>query len=290
MWNTKLCLGTSRKSFRMPLEEQIRLFKRVGFDAFFTDWQPGDDVAALRRVAEEIGIEYQSIHAPSGRTKSIWQSGQEGEAATDELIACLRICKKNHIPLMVAHAYCGFDVAETENERPTEIGLLRFVRLIDEAERLGVRIAFENAEGEEFFTTLMEAFCDRSCVGLCWDTGHELCYNHGRDILARYGGRLFGTHLNDNLGIRDFNGHITWLDDLHLLPFDGITDWHDIADRLNEHAYGGILTFEVSKTNKPGRHENDIYEKMSDEEYVTEAYKRACRVATLRNRRRGDTK
>ena len=48
-------------------------------------------------------------------------------------------------------------------------------------------------------------------------------------MLALYGEKLICTHLNDNLGIKDFEGKTTWHDDLHLLPFDGIADWNKIA-------------------------------------------------------------
>lgn len=44
-------------------------------------------------------------------------------------------------------------------------------------------------------------------------------------MLDKYGDRLIATHLNDNLGVSDFDGKVTWTDDLHLLPFDGIIDW-----------------------------------------------------------------
>ena len=118
-------------------------------------------------------------------------------------------------------------------------------------------------------------------VGFCWDSGHEQCYNRGKDMLGLYGSKLIATHLNDNLGISDNEGRIFWTDDLHLLPFDGINDWKDIAIRLNRCGYNGILTFELLNQSKPNRHDNDKYKKMSVEEYISECYARACRVATL---------
>ena len=72
---------------------------------------------------------------------------------------------------------------------------------------------------------------------------------------------------------------ITWIDDLHLLPFDGINDWQGVAARLVE--CDGPLTFELTTQSKPGRHENDKYARMTAAEYLTEAYSRACRVAAL---------
>ncbi len=159
-----------------------------------------------------------------------------------------------------------------------------FSVVVDEAERLGVKIAFENTEGEEYLAYLMEVFKDRECVGFCWDTGHEMCYNHSTDMMALYGDRILCTHLNDNLGIKYFNGEIIFLDDLHLLPFDGVADWDDIVFRLNKYGFNDMLTFELNTISKPDRTENDFYGRMKINDYLTEAYKRACRVAMLKAR------
>jgi sugar phosphate isomerase/epimerase len=101
-------------------------------------------------------------------------------------------------------------------------------------------------------------------------------------MLASYGDRLFATHLNDNLGISREDGEIFWTDDLHLLPFDGIADWDNIAARLDKWGYSGILTFELTVKSKPDRHENDKYAQMPLEEYIAECYIRACRLAYMR--------
>jgi sugar phosphate isomerase/epimerase len=127
----------------------------------------------------------------------------------------------------------------------------------------------------------MDAFRDSTAAGFCFDSGHELCYNHGNDMLSLYGEKLVGTHLNDNLGIRDFEGKITWHDDLHLLPFDGIADWEGIAKRLAISKPTEYLTFELNLKSKPDRHENDAYFMMPPEEYLSEAFKRASRAASL---------
>ena len=110
-----------------------------------------------------------------------------------------------------------------------------------------------------------------------------MCYNHSKDLLSLYGDRLIATHINDNLGIRDFSGKTTWIDDLHLLPFDGIGDWEGFVTRLDEHAYAGPLTFELNAHHgKPNRHENDLYAGLSPQMFFTLAYMRACKLARLR--------
>ena len=99
------------------------------------------------------------------------------------------------------------------------------------------------------------------------------------DLLGKFGDRLLVTHLNDNLGISRFSGETYWHDDLHLLPYDGIADWDDNIKRLRASKPLEILNFELNRFSKPNRFDNDIYQKLSLEEYYTEAYKRACRIA-----------
>lgn len=277
MYRTKLCLGTNA-GFGLSTEEQIRLFKQAGFDAFFTSY--GEDIAHLREVSESLGMLYQSVHGPYDKVDKMWQKDEEAAIARSELLECVKICADNSIPIIVLHVFKGFG----ESRGPGEAGIENFRRVVEAAAERKVKIAFENTEGPEYLAAVMEAFRDYENVGFCWDTGHELCYNRGQDMMALYGDRLFGTHLNDNLGVRDYEGAITWIDDLHLLPFDGITDWNGVAGRLNRYGYNDILTFELKRESKPGRHENDKYRKMSPEEYVTEAYIRACRVAALKCR------
>ena len=83
---------------------------------------------------------------------------------------------------------------------------------------------------------------------------------------------------------------ITYIDDLHLLPFDGIADWDGIARRLNRCGFSGPLTFELNTLSKPNRHENDGYAALPLEQYLALAYGRACRVATLVERRAADVR
>lgn len=283
MYGTKLCLGTIK--FGLTIKEQIKLFKETGFDGFFVDWTDDTDIRDIKEYADSIGMIFQSIHAPFGRAADMWTDNSDD--AVDELLRCLKDCSENDVPIMVCHTIIGFD-----KHTPNKVGIENYRKIALEAKKVGVKIAFENTEGEEYLRAVMDGLSDCENIGFCWDTGHEMCYNHSRNMLEMYGDRLICTHLNDNLGIRDFGGEITWLDDLHLLPFDGTADWAGIVRRLNLCGYDDILTFELQKQSKPGRHENDVYDDMTVSRYVCEAYKRACRVAALKmndKRNGGDT-
>jgi sugar phosphate isomerase/epimerase len=279
MFRQKMCLNLS-ESFHLPNEEQLKLFKQVGFDAFFPCYTTDEALFTVAKSAQEAGLEIQSVHAPFGYAADVWREGEKGEAALQDLIACVKASGKVGAPIVVIHPYIGFYTGET----PTTLGLSRYEKLVAVAKEANVKLAFENVEGEEFLAAIMEHFKGDETVGFCWDSGHEQCYNWGKDMLAVYGDRLLCTHLDDNLGISRLDGKIYFTDDLHLLPFDGVVDWRDAAKRLNDAGYFGTLTFEMKISNSPNRHEHDGYMKMTTEEYVTQVYARACRFAEIKRR------
>lgn len=277
MYKTKLALGTNNM-FGVSLLEQIALFKECGFDGFFVNWEEGMNIKEIREYADSLGMIFQSIHAPSRKSPDLWEKSEKTAEAIEELLKCVRDCGENNVPIMVCHAIIGYDKVT-----PNEYGVENWRIIIEEAKKIGVKVAIENLEGELYTKALLEAFRDYDNVGFCWDTGHEMCYNH-KDMMAHYGDRILCTHLNDNLGASDFDGRMQFKDDMHLPPFDGIADWENIVHRLNKYGYDGILTFEIKKCNQKGGHEKDAYERMSPVEFICEVHKRACRVAALKLR------
>ena len=61
-----------------------------------------------------------------------------------ELSHFVELCNTLEIPVMVSHVYVGFD----KQCEPTQFGIENYGRVVDYAEKLGVKIAFENTEGE----------------------------------------------------------------------------------------------------------------------------------------------
>ncbi|MBR3817517.1 MAG: sugar phosphate isomerase/epimerase [Clostridia bacterium] len=277
MYKQKLCLALSG-GYGISYEEQIKLFKATGFEGCAIDLSDKNaDAFEIARVAKEENMMISYLHAPFNKSDDMWMDGEIGDVALAELLDCLEICSKLEISVMVVHAFIGFD----SDNIPTSIGIERYGALAVRANELGVKLAIENTEGEEYLAALMKELSDIPSVSFCWDSGHELCYNYGKDLLELYGDKLAVTHINDNLGIRDFDGSITYIDDLHLLPFDGITDWKAVAERIVRCGFDGPLSFELTTRSKPNRHENDKYAAMPIERFVSEAYIRACRVADL---------
>lgn len=269
----KLGLGLDFCMTEIPTEKRIETIAEVGFDAIFCGSGKAGEIAPL---AKKHGLLLQSIHAPFKRIDRMWKDGEEGEDVLAELCRCVDECAENSVNILVSHAWIGFTPVE-----PTELGAERFSRLFDRAASDGVTIALENTEGENHLEYLRDRFASHPAYGFCIDTGHEMCYNRSEDMIEKYGAcrKLVATHLNDNLGIT--GDTVTWLDDCHLLPFDGTADWNSIAKRITATGFDGILTFELKKKSNPGRSANDIYSDLDCKGFLSLAKKRAEKVAGL---------
>jgi sugar phosphate isomerase/epimerase len=275
MYKQKIGISLDHK-YSIEICEILKIIKNVGFEAISPAWKSNADLVQILNTANELGLEVQSLHAPFGKAADMWS--READIYTpvkNELLEIIASCADLKIPVMVVHAWIGFDYKFEKESLYYE----NFDEIVSYAKKKNLQIAFENTEGGEYLGALMEHFENNDTVGFCWDSGHEMCYNYFEDLLAKFGDRLIMTHLNDNLGISRFDGKIFWTDDLHLLPFDGVADWDYNIARLQKSQHMPILNFELSINSKPNRHENDVYMQMTPEQYFTEAYKRACKIA-----------
>ena len=263
----QLILGLGLGFSESPMKE-MELFAQIGWDGFFTGWQSAEELEAYAKKAQALGLCYQSVHAPFHHVDLMWDEGDEGERYTDMLIDCMRDSHGVGVDLVIMHTIKGMDKCT-----PNALGLRRFRRIFTAAEQLGVTVALENTEGEIYLEALMKEFGSSDKVRFCIDTGHEMCYNGSRDMIGRYAQKLVCTHLNDNMG--QTGDAITWLDDSHLMPFDGVADWEGIATRLKAADYTGDLTFELTRKNRPGRTTHDRYAHLDCCGFASLAYEKA---------------
>lgn len=270
--NKSLCLALGMQ-LDVPVADQPELLKNAGFDRFAFDREKrgtSELTELLIKKAEILNLACEYIHAPFYGMDDIWhdESGELAEIMLRDLYATIDDCSNYSVKYAVFHAIIGMD-----NCTPTQLGLERLDDVVDYAVKKNVYLAFENTEGEMYLEAVMNRYKDVSNVGFCFDSGHELCYNYGKDILSKYCDRLFVTHLNDNRGMT--GSELTFYDDSHLLPFDGIADWDGIAKRIKNGNYSGTLSFEVISKGRPTRTDNDIYKGLTAQEYVNKAYSKA---------------
>lgn len=276
--NKNLCLALGMQ-LDVPVVEQPEILKNAGFDKFAFDREKrgtSELTGMLMKKAEKLDLPCEYIHAPFYGMDDIWhdEGGELAEIMLGDLYATIDDCSDYCVKYAVFHAIIGMD-----NCTPTLLGLERLDDVVDYAVKKNVYLAFENTEGEMYLEAVLNRYKDVSNVGFCFDSGHELCYNYGKDILSGYCDRLFVTHLNDNKGMT--GDELTFYDDSHLLPFDGIADWEGIAKRINNGGYKGTLSFEVISKGRPTRTDNDIYKNMTAQDYVNKAYSKAVEFRNL---------
>ena len=272
MMKNKLGIGVMGAGSELTVPQHIDLIKQVGWDAFFTGWDT-NRIGEWAESGAKNGLLYTSIHAPFSREYHLWNGTEEGEQIRDQLIDCVTDCARYDVPVMVLHTMNGF--SPKTPEAPTQVGLDTYARIIEVADRLGVTLAFENTEREEFLAAVMQAFGDLSCVGFCYDTGHEQCYRNS-DMMALYGKKLCHTHFDDNFGVT--GDVITWYDDAHLPMGDGIVDWKRVMQSIRDCGYTGVLTCELTTKNKPERNTHGKYAAMPVEAFYALALDRARKV------------
>lgn len=142
------------------------------------------------------------------------------------------------------------------------------------AEDLNVKVGLENTDSFPDNTQTILALLEISnpeWIGITYDSGHGNIHGSIDDFLEVAKNRLFVLHLNDNHGP---NGPGESGDpDIHLLPFDGSTDWESVIEVIGRSAYSGPLNFEVSYA--------QYKDEMSREEFLDKFVLQASEVARL---------
>ena len=276
-------INFTKFGFECSDADTMREIRAAGFHTFFTSFMSKEDTARFKRIGEEAGLRYESIHAPYRGINCIWEPGEKGDHYVTTLCSVADTCKEFEIPYFTLHCMNvpQFNVDVTGVQRYSELGLDRFRRVVEYAGECGVKACFENVEFPQFeMKCFMDAFRaeGHEALGFTWDVGHEHCYPApGFDVADAFGDLMIGTHIHDNYGQKDAHV-ITWNDDSHLLPFDGTVNFLEVARALKRVGYTGTVTLEVS-----GRAKDSVpyYRGATLASMLSEAHTRAERIALL---------
>ena len=241
--------------YKYSFSEMIKLIKEAGFQSVMTYW--GDeynDTCSPKELEPGIvrnsGLNLENTHFSFTGINNIWKDSLDGQDIFNMYYSYIDNCKTYEIPTAVMHVSSG------ENPPPyNRLGLDRFRRLVEKAEKDCVNIALENTRNPEYLDYIYSNInSDR--LKFCYDSGHENCYTKGANFLAKYGDKLGALHLHDNNGKSD----------QHLLPFDGNIDWKQKILQIKNIGYKGALAFEAGF---------DGSKEYSASEFLSELIKRA---------------
>lgn len=243
-------------------EDAARIISEVGFNATFTETKSMSEQVRIADILAKNGISYDTVHAPFKGINAMWNEGEDGERMFSLIRSCIDNCNAAGVPIAVVHLSSGVNAP-----RINDVGMARFTRLIEHAEKNNVIIAFENQRKLANIAWALETFEEHPNVGFCWDCGHEYCFSGGREYMPLFSSQLVALHLHDNFA--EFNG------DLHMLPFDGKIDFNKVADYIKSSGYGGTVMLESFKE-ASGR-----YEDVSPYDYFKKAAAAARRLAEM---------
>lgn len=252
--------------------DQIALFAKTGFDVFFHGTganTPLEEAASWADCAAKNGIGFETIHAPFGGVNDLWKDELAGDAYLDVMKVIVDQCRAANVDKMIMHVTIGNTAPEIG-----PVGLDRFGKLEEYAEKNGVHLCYENLEPLPHIHAVMKHA--GPFHGFCLDIGHNLCYTPHIPMMKLYGSRMLCTHIHDNLGVTQ-PGNIDYRDDLHLLPFDGTMDWPWFAKSLGETGYKGPMTFELSCRSR------ESYRTCTFPEFVEDAFARAQKIRAMEN-------
>ena len=249
-------LGISWNSYGgLTREEEIRLLKKNGFEATFMG-SKSSELDTHVCILQSEGIDVETLHAPYDRINDMWIAGEEGDVMQERLIRCVTDAHRHKVSTVIIHMSSGMTPPMI-----SDIGNLRFRKLVETARDCNVTLAFENQRKLANLSLMFEYYDD---ARFCWDVGHEACFTPGREYMPLFGDKLVALHIHDNTC--EFNK------DYHMLPFDGKIDFDRAARHIAKSGFDGTVMLEV------GRWGSSFYDNMSAEEYFARAGEAAGRL------------
>lgn len=236
-------------------EERLRELHRAGFryvdlnmytftpDCVYMqeDWR--EAVLRIKRVAEELGMQFVQAHSQGGNPLS------DDPAHVDFLlratIRSIEICEMLGIKNTVVHN--GFALGMSKEEW-FEKNKAFYEKLFPVMEACGVNVLCENSTRanmkERYFINTgrdMREFIEyvnHPQIHGCWDTGHANCEGSQYDEIMALGDELYAIHYNDNHGMKDD----------HVAPFLGRLNHDEVMHALIDVGFKGYFTLECDSS------------------------------------------
>lgn len=268
MSNIKRELGINANCLKGVREvDALALIKKAGFDSVFLESYKNDEVAEIKKKADEIGLTVEFIHAPFRGINNMWFSGMGYLDLFEQMKESIDSAANNGIEGVVVHVSSGWQAPAIN-----DLGLARYDELVLYAKEKGVKLVFENLRVTGNLACLVDRYEKLPHVMFCYDVGHEHCYTKTVRWMDIFTTRLFCTHIHDNPG-RPFEDKVNDFD-WHQLPFDGTCDYGHMMRDLDKYGYSGRLTLEVTQ-DKPE------YEHWTAEEFLATCYERLDKISKM---------
>ena len=212
-------------------QETIYAIKNAGYDGVFLQWSNKDwDFSQQEQLnlCRKLGLKIAFVHLGYKGINNIWLEGEDGENLVKNYLNDLDICKSNNIDMVVMHL-----TSKAIAPDPNLIGVERLQRIVNYAEQLNIKVAFENTKIWGYLEYVFDHIKNPN-AGICYDAGHCHCHFNDKFNWDMFKNKIFAVHLHDN----DKSS------DLHLLPFEGTIDWNELLKNLKKANYKGPIILE----------------------------------------------
>ena len=229
------CVQNDNKN--TSVENTIRAIKSAGFDGVFVQWYDKDWIFSQQQqvdLCKKLGLKILFAHLGYKGINDIWLDGKNGDELVKKYIQDLDECKSNKIDMVCMHL-----TSKSVAPGPNELGVKRFQTIVDYAEKLGIKVAFENKKIFGYLEYVFDRIKNKN-AGICYDAGHCHCHFNGKFNWDKFRNKIFAVHLHDN----------DQSDDMHLLPFEGTIDWKQLLNNLNIANYSGPVILESCYANQ----------------------------------------
>ena len=202
-------------------------------------------IATLNQLLRTNHLIPQSCHAPFDNLDL--SDPSRNKLAIQAVIQTMLFCREIECSTVIVHISASPGVKTLkELQRAKECTIKTLKTIIDYPDTHHIKILLENlvprpmhmrlgAEIEDLIDIAQTL--DPRRVGICIDTGHSLLNKHDPcSDIQKAGNLLKSLHINDNDG----------LEDLHLVPGNGIINWNRIYQTLQNIHYQGIFLLEVA--------------------------------------------
>lgn len=236
------------------------------------------EIVRLRKLLDSLGLTCVMTHAPYYDLRisaEILDPDME-----DALLRCVEATSMLGAEIMAVHPRACYENGKENVKASFSANVKNFLPLVKYASVCGVKIGIENlpvfpgwdltffSNFPESHKDLIDYYASDNVCGV-WDFGHSHLAN-GREsasVLKKFGNRIQGTHVHDNMGDNDS----------HLTPFMGNIDWSSEMSALSSFRYSGYLTMELDYSEELARNYNEV------RSFIRNAYVACSRLDNMLN-------
>lgn len=245
-WEIGLSTGIA---YELPILDVLPAIARAGFKSVEISTATGhlrqhdpQEVAAVRRAMDSLGLRTHSLHAPFGTHANFTSLDiAERRAALEEMAAASAALEMLGGDLFIVHP--GGEDPHWSWQRGAH--LKQSVESLtamwsgcrDRGQTLIIETPLPHLLGgqPDDFTWILERVPPEG-VGVCLDTSHTSLGGVLFEAIDRLGPRLLHVQASDNRGRTDD----------HLVPGEGIIDWQRVQTALQDVGYRGVFMLEVT--------------------------------------------